>query len=70
MADMKVDEVAAHHGHDFVPRAEEFACLSELAEVPTSGVQIFGGDHYAAVYVAHPLQFRECETFDSARCLT
>jgi len=43
VADMKVDEVAADHGHDFVPLAKALACLSDLAEVSTSGVRFRQG---------------------------
>ena len=63
--DMKVDEVAADHGHDFVPSRGGVTTFSVVRQkVSASGVQVRRSDHYAAVCVAHPLQFRECETFD------
>lgn len=39
VADMKVDEVAADHGHDFVPLAGELSRLGDFAEASISGVR-------------------------------
>lgn len=69
VADMKVDEVAADHGHDFVPLAGELSRLGDFAEASISGGQILSRDQYATVRVAKTLQLRECETFDLGQIL-